>query len=227
MNQGLVSVIIAIKNGERYLAAAIDSVIAQTYKCYEIIVIDGNSTDNTEKIAKSYKQVRYVSQPSQGIANAYNLGIDLAQGEFISFISHDDLWTPDKLTIQVNYLLDRPEIQYTIARVKFFLEEGFSIPPGFRPELLIGDRIAYIMETLVVRKTIFAQIGMLNPELSVAEDVDWFARASDRQVLHMAIQKVLLYKRVHDSNLSLTSSINNQNLLSILRQSIKRKRNLI
>lgn len=227
MNQGLVTVIIAIKNGERYLAAAINSVIAQTYKRYEIIVIDGNSTDNTEKIAKSYKQICYICQTSQDIANAYNLGIDAAQGEFIAFISHDDLWTPAKLNIQVNYLLAHPEIQYTVARVKFLLEEEYFIPPGFRPELLIGGRIGYIMETLVARKSLFNKIGRLNPELTVAEDVDWFARASDHQILHTAIQQVLLYKRVHDTNLSLTSSINNQNLLSILRRSIERKRNLI
>ncbi|HBB32700.1 MAG TPA: hypothetical protein DDZ80_09135 [Cyanobacteria bacterium UBA8803] len=224
MNEPLVSIIIVVKNGERYLARAIDSILNQTYKHYEIIVVDGQSTDNTEKIAKSYPQVRYLCQKSQGIANAYNMGIDASIGEFIAFLSHDDTWTPNKLSAQVNYLIDNPHIQYTVAKVKFILEEGHSIQPGFRPELLEGEHIGSIMETLVVRKSLFDLIGKLNPEFSVAEDVDWFARAKDNHIPMAIIPEVLLHKRVHDTNLSLTSSVNNQNLLKILRSSIKRKR---
>lgn len=221
----MVSVIIVVKNGERYLARAIESVLDQTYNHYEIIVVDGQSSDNTEKIAKSFPQVRYIYQSSKGIANAYNMGIDAAKGEFIAFLSHDDTWTSNKLSTQVNYLIEHPDIQYAVAKVKFILEEGHSIPPGFRPELLKGEHVGQIMETLVARKTLFDAIGKLNPEFSVAEDVDWFARAKDDCVPMVVIPEVLLYKHVHDTNLSLTSSVNNQNLLKILRSSIKRKRN--
>lgn len=227
MNTPLVSVIIAVKNGEPRLAEAIESVLAQTYEPYEIIVVDGQSTDNTGKIARAYKQVRYVCQTGQGIADAYNVGIDAAQGEFVAFLSHDDLWTPNKLSVQVDYLLLHPEIQYTIARVKFFLEQGHLIPPGFRPELFEGDHVAHIMETLVVRKSLFDSLGKFNPDFTVAEDVDWFARANDRNVPMAIIPKVLLHKRIHDTNLSLNSLVNNHNLLKLLRKSIGRKRNQI
>ncbi|MCL1467395.1 glycosyltransferase [Argonema galeatum] len=224
-NSPLVSVIIAVKNGERYLARAIESVLAQTYENYEIIVVDGQSIDNTEKIAKSFQQVRYVRQTGEGIADAYNQGIDASRGEFIAFLSHDDTWTTNKLSSQVNYLIQHPEIQYTVAKVKFFLEEGHSIPPGFRPELLSGDSVGCIMETLVVRKPLFAAIGKLNPEFIVAEDVDWFCRAKDNNVTMAVMPEVLLHKHIHNTNLSLNSSVNNQNLLKIMRQSIERKRN--
>jgi glycosyltransferase involved in cell wall biosynthesis len=227
MNSHLVSIIIVVRNGDRYLGNAIESVLAQSYRDYEIIVVDGNSTDNTEKIAKSYDRVRLIRQTGEGIADAYNLGIDLSEGEFIAFLSHDDLWTQDKLTLQINYLLEHSEVQYIVGRVKFFLEEGHAIPPGFREELLTGDRVAYIMETLVARKSLFDKIGKLNPNFTVAEDVDWFARANDLKVPKAAIDRVLLHKRVHNTNLSLTSSVNNQNLLKLLKQSIERKRNLI
>jgi glycosyltransferase involved in cell wall biosynthesis len=224
MNHPLVSAIIVVKNGERYLARAIESILAQTYNPYEIIIVDGGSTDKTEQIAKSFPTVRYLQQTSRGIANAYNQGIEAAQGEFIAFLSHDDTWTQHKLRTQVNYLVEHPEIQYSVAKVKFFLEEGHSIPPGFRPELLEGEHMGYIMETLVARKTLFEVIGQLNERFSVAEDVDWFARAKDNKIPVAAIPEVLLHKRVHDTNLSLTSSVNNQNLLKILRTSIERKR---
>lgn len=224
-NSPLVSVIIVVKNGERYLTRAIESVLAQTYENYEIIVVDGQSIDNTSKIAKSYPKVRYLLQTDKGIANAYNIGIDAAKGELIAFLSHDDTWTPNKLITQVNYLIEHPDIQYTVAKVKFILEKGHSIPPGFRPELLSGDSVGCIMETLVVRKTLFAAIGKLNPEFMVAEDVDWFSRAKDNNVAMAVMPEVLLHKHIHNTNLSLNSTVNNQNLLKILRQSIERKRN--
>jgi glycosyltransferase involved in cell wall biosynthesis len=219
----LVSVIIAVKNGEKYLETAIESVWNQTYKNYEIIIIDGHSTDNTSKIAQSYPQIRYFLQNSKGIAQAYNQGIDESKGELIAFLSCDDMWTPEKLQTQVEYMINHPEIEYTVAKVKFFLEEGHSPPSGFRTELLEGDYIGKIMETLVVRKNLFEQIGKLNPEFTVAEDVDWFARCNDAKIAMAVIPQVLLQKRVHDTNLSLNDKQNTQNLLKILRNSIKRK----
>ncbi|MEM1167879.1 MAG: glycosyltransferase [Cyanobacteria bacterium P01_H01_bin.35] len=220
----LVSVIIVVKNGERYLQNAIDSILNQTYSNYEIIVIDGSSTDNTPKIAQSYPQIRYFVQDSKGIANAYNQGIELGKGELIAFLSHDDTWTSDKLETQVIYMSEHPEIGYTVAKVNFFLEPGHSPPSGFRTELLEGEHIGKIMETLVVRKTLFEKIGKLNPEFAVAEDVDWFARANDAQIPMAVMPKVLLNKRVHDTNLSLNSQQNTQNLLKLIRNSIQRKR---
>ena len=224
MDNPLVSVIMAVKNGERFLASAINSVIEQDYQPFEIIVVDGKSVDNTAKIAKSFEAIHYIYQVNQGIANAYNIGIDAARGEFIAFLSHDDLWTPDKLSTQMDHMLNHPEIEYTVARVKFFLEPGCSIPPGFRKELLENDHVGRIMETLVARRALFEVIGKFDPSLTISEDTDWFARANDDNVPMAVISKVLLLKRVHDVNLSLTTPAGHRYLLKALRKSIARKR---
>ena len=223
-NKPLVSVIIAVKNGERFLASAIDSVLAQEYRPFDIIIVDGQSVDRTAMIAKSFEQVRYIYQVNQGIGDAYNVGIEASRGELVTFLSHDDSWTPNKLSVQVNYMINHPAIQYTIAKVKHFLEPAFAIPPGFRKELLENDRAGYIMETLVARKSLFDVIGKFDPHLTTAEDVDWFARAKDHNVPMAIIPTVLLLKRVHDTNISLGPE-NNQNLLKALKQSIARQRN--
>ncbi|MCU0517011.1 MAG: glycosyltransferase [Oscillatoria sp. Prado101] len=83
MEKPLVSVIIAVKNGERFLAEAIESVLSQTYEPYEIIAVDGQSTDSTEKVAKSYKQVRYIRQTGQGVADVpyYQLNLRTDMGK--------------------------------------------------------------------------------------------------------------------------------------------------
>jgi glycosyltransferase involved in cell wall biosynthesis len=224
MTRPLVSVVIAVKDGERFLASAISSVLEQDYQPFEIIVIDGQSVDNTAPIAKSFEEVRYICQVNQGIADAYNVGVEAARGEFIAFLSHDDLWTPDKLDVQVNYMLNRPGIQYTVARVKFFLEPGCSIPPGFRRELLEGDHVGRIMETLVARRPLFDAIGKFDPQLTISEDADWFARASDHKVPTAVIPQVLLWKRVHDTNASLDVDLGHRDLLKALRRSVTRKR---
>jgi glycosyltransferase involved in cell wall biosynthesis len=225
MNASLVSVIIVVKNGERYLAEAIESVLVQTYEPFEIIVVDGQSTDNTEKITKSYKQVRYIRQTGQGIADAYNVGIDTAKGKLIAFISHDDLWASNKLSVQVNYLVSHPEIQYTVTKFKYFLEQGGYTPPGFKKELLGKEHVGRIMETLVTRKSLFDLIGKLNTDFTIANDVDWFTRAKDKNIPMATIPEVLLYKRIHNTNLSSNAQVNNQELLGILKQSISRRRN--
>ena len=90
MEHPLVTVVLAVRNGERYLASAIQSVLAQDYRPIELVVVDGQSSDATAAIAQSFVQVHYVRQMTQGISNAYNLGIEVASGDLIAFISHDE-----------------------------------------------------------------------------------------------------------------------------------------
>ena len=226
-NRPLVSVIIPVKNGERFLASAINSVIAQEYKHYEMLVVDGKSTDNTKKIAQSFQKVRYLLQMDEGFGNALNAGIDIAQGELIAFISSDDLWAPNKLSLQVDNFMQHQEIQYTITRVKYFLEEGYEIPPGFRKELLVGDYAGYMPETLVVRKSLFDQIGKFNTDLKISADVEWFARAKDQNIPMTIIPEILVYKRVHNANSTLDASkarVLKHELLKSLKYSIDRQK---
>lgn len=223
MGRSLVSVILIVRNGERYLAAAIDSVINSDYRPLEIIVVDGKSTDRTAEIAKSFEPVRYFYQVNQGSADAFNVGIEAAKGEFIAFISHDDLWTPNKLSIQVKHLISHPEIQYTIANFRYFLEPGCPVPHGFKKELFDNDHVGRILETLVARKSLFDSIGTFNTGFAVAADVDWFARAKDQNIAMALLPEVLLYKRVHDTNASSNAQANNRELLKILQQSISRQ----
>ena len=224
MNKPLVSVVIVVKDGERFLGAALDSVFGQAYQPYEVIVVDGQSNDRTADIAKAYTSIRYILQVNRGISDAYNVGIDAAQGEFVAFLSHDDLWTPDKLSSQIGFMLNNPDLQYTVTRFNYFLEAGCAIPPGFREELLEGDHIGQLMETLVARKSVFDTVGKFDTELDIGEDADWYARANDYAISMAVIPKVLLHKRVHQANTSLNAPENNRNLLKILRHSIHRKR---
>ena len=101
----LVSIIIPVFNGEKYINQAIDSAINQTYKNIEIIVVNDGSTDNTEEIVKSYgDKVRYFYKENGGVSSALNLGIKESKGEYISWLSHDDLYKPNKIERQIKEL---------------------------------------------------------------------------------------------------------------------------
>ena len=107
MTTPAVSVILPVFNGENYLRFAIESVLQQTLRNFELIVVDDGSTDSTATILKDYAEhVRYVRQENTGAAGAVNHGLRLARGRYISWLSHDDIFLPEKLEKQV-LLLDR------------------------------------------------------------------------------------------------------------------------
>ena len=224
MTAPLVSVVMIVRNGERFLGSAIESVRAQDYRPLEIIVVDGQSTDATPAIAVSFPDVRLIAQTGRGVADAYNVGIAAARGELVAFLSHDDLWTPDKVSAQVEYLRAHPDIQYCVGRVKFFLEAGCSPPPGFKRDLLVGDHVGFIMETLMARRSVFRALGGFDPTLSVANDTDWFARAKDAGVLMAVIPKLLVLKRLHGTNLTGNTVVLREEVLEIVTHSLKRQR---
>jgi glycosyltransferase involved in cell wall biosynthesis len=226
MSAPLVSVVMIVRNGERFFRQAIESVLAQDYCEYEIIVVDGQSTDSTADIAHAYPQIRYVLQENTGVANAYNMGIAEARGELIAFLSHDDLWTPNKLSVQIGYMLEHPEIQYTITHGRFFLEPGYRFPSNLRPMILERDLPLRIMETLVARKEVFAQVGLFDPQVSPMDDTDWYMRAHDLGVPMAVLEQTLLHKRLHDTNTSVNAPENRQNMFALLQRSAARKRAL-
>jgi glycosyltransferase involved in cell wall biosynthesis len=220
----LVSVIIPVYNGEKYLGATIESVIQQTYQSLEILVIDDGSTDNSAAIARSYPKVNYIYQNNQGVAVARNTGIANSQGEFIAFIDQDDLWTSNKLAVQIDYLLKHPSLAYTITKMRTFLEPNIDKPAWLKAEFLNSDISAYIVGSLVARRFVFNQIGDFNPIYKFGNDSDWFFRAIDGGFPVVVIPEMLLYKRIHDANESHKIQAMTDDMLKLVRASIQRKR---
>lgn len=220
----LVSVIVAVKNGAAFLAAALRSIFQQNYSPLDVLVVDGQSTDDTAHIANSFDKVRYIWQENQGIANARNTGLQAAHGNLIAFLDHDDLWMPDKLSLQVAYLESHPDILYTFTQVQFFLEQGHPLRPGFKAESFQAGQVGCVTSTLLARRAVFERVGEFNPALAIGGDVDWFARARDADIPMHVLSKVLVLKRIHADNLSANVKTNKIELLKVIRQSVQRKR---
>ena len=116
VNEKLVSVILPVYNGERYLGEAIESILTQDYRPIEVIVVNDGSTDNTETIAKQYdNDIIYVLQENSGPAAARNKGLRMASGGIIGFLDYDDLWSDNKLSLQLARLADDPSVEIVVG----------------------------------------------------------------------------------------------------------------
>jgi glycosyltransferase involved in cell wall biosynthesis len=207
------------------LAQAIESVCAQEYSCEELIIVDAGSTDNTREVVTVYPKVRFFVREGMGLAEARNFGASQARGELIAFIDSDDIWLPNKLRLQVDYLRTHPEVQFVIGKFKYFLEPGCAVPPNFKKNLLEGSYVGYLPEILLVRKSFFEATSGFDAKYKIGNDTDWFVRAKDMYTPMGIIPEVLLHKRVHNSNTSVENvKFNNHEILMIFRESVKRQK---
>lgn len=225
--QPQVSVIIAVKNSARFLVECLNSVAAQTFTSYEIIVVDGHSVDATESIARSYDKVRFIQQTGTGFADAWNCGMRVALGEYFAFIDSDDRWVPDKLQAQINMLESDRHLDAVIGKVLFFVEPGDTPPSTFSARVLGRDHVGQMPGTLLARRALFERIGDWGEGWTVANDLDWFLKAKDSSIAVGVVDALVLHKRVHNRNFSYSSAEDkgyHTEILRLLHDSIVRKR---
>lgn len=211
MNYPKVSVIIPVYNGERYIAQAIESALAQTYRNFEIVVVNDGSTDNSyEKIKPYLPSIKYIFQQNQGVAAARNTAIKNSSGEFIAFLDQDDLWLPEKLELQVDYLLGNPDVGLVHSNMSYINEEGKPIEPHFGrwqtdvsgwcfKDLFIDNRIAIL--TALLRRECLDQLGLFNEKYASVDDYDLMLRISRKYPIGHIDRELALY-RIHGKNTS-------------------------
>jgi glycosyltransferase involved in cell wall biosynthesis len=210
----LVSVVIPVFNGERFLREAVRSVLDQQYAPLEIIIVDDGSTDGTATVARSLPAtVRYLHQPNQGPAAARNRGIEHAQGGLIAFADADDLWPPAKLEFQLPYLISDPAVDIVMGRVQLLSETG-----------LTESAFSVNLGCAVIRKSVFDRVGLFDETMRYSEDVDWFMRARESGAAIMTIDAVTLFYRQHEQNMTRGKSTSELNVLKALKRSLDRRR---
>lgn len=225
MSSADVSVVMALRNGARFVAEALDSVLAQRPAVLEVVVVDGGSDDGSPAIAASYPGVRVIGQRGSGFQGAWNEGIEAAHGDLIAIIDSDDLWLEGKLAAQLAALDGPPRRDWCFTHGSFFLEPGHEVPAGFRPELIDSERPLQVPSAMLVRRSVFERLGGYRDDLEMTADVEWHARVQRALGPPAMVPRALVRKRVHDANLSLTRARRlNTELVALLRQNIHARR---
>lgn len=225
---GTVSVIIPAYNAERYLAEAIQSVLAQDSFALQLIVVDDGSTDGTAKIAQSFgARVQTICQPNGGVAAALNHGLADAQGEWLAFCAADDLWTPGRLEKQMSAFAATPAPDLILGHVRQFFSPELSqevtrryyCPPEPQPGLLLA--------AMLLKRATFDRVGSFNTAYTIGEFIDWFARAQELGLRPVVLPDVVLWRRLHADNLSTRAADHRADFARILKAAMDRRRKIV
>lgn len=220
----LVSVILAVHNGEDFLADALASVASQDYHPLDVIVVDDGSMDTSALIARESGLGRVVSISPMGVSHARNHGLLMAIGDLVTFIDHDDVWLPTKTSTQVGHLLAHPETGCVLGRQEIFCEPGFSPPHWMTRDKVYGDLDGIPLVSGMFRTAALHAIGGYDPSYSIAEDRDLFVRLREVGCRIDVLDEVVLRRRFHATNRSHQSHRNGHALLRSLKAKADRER---
>jgi glycosyltransferase involved in cell wall biosynthesis len=218
-----VSVIIPVYNHDRFIGAALTSVLAQTYPPFEIIVVDDGSTDASAVVARSFPGVEVQSQTNAGPSAARNTGIGLARGELLAFLDSDDLWVEHKLAVQVDYLRAHPDVPYVLSQMQNFVDPNCTPPAWCTPEYL-AHRQSILGSSLLARRQMFELLGGFDPNIRVYEDLEWLARSKQAGIPPVALPEVLTRRRIHGANISGDPATHHQIWLQLCQHVLRRAR---
>jgi glycosyltransferase involved in cell wall biosynthesis len=223
----LISCIIPVFNGERYLREAIESIFNQTYRPLEVIVADDGSTDRTPNIVGSYReQIVSLRQANAGPAAARNLGVSAARGEFVAFLDADDLWHPEKLARQMARFAARPELALCLTHIQnFWTPELREKVPWFADHPLAKPFPGYTAPAVLVRRTLFNTSDWFNTNLHHGDVKDWFLRVAEQGAVMEVLPDILVYRRLHETNMSHGKDVvNREEHLQLVKASLDRRR---
>jgi len=203
-----VSVVIPVYNGERFIAAAINSVLTQTCGAADVsqvIVVDNNSTDGTLALLRDLIATRYgdcvlaISEPRPNAANARNAGARLATGEWLAFLDADDLWLPEKLERQMEAVRQHPEASLFFTLGKEFHSSDLDAEARAKAPCRPQPYPMLTPSSLLLEREIFRRVGDL-PSVPGGEFIAWYGWARELGFKDFTVPEVLVRRRIHATN---------------------------
>lgn len=222
----MISTIIPVFNGERYVGEAISSILSQDYRPLEVIVVDDGSTDGTAEVVNRFGAgVRYYYQNNSGTAVSRNRGTAYARGPFYAFLDADDLWPPDKLTVQMAAFEADPALEAVFGLVRQFYTPDLARSVRKRVRCLSGTVPGYCAPAMLIKREAFHRVGPFSEKWRVGQFEDWYSRAMDKGLRFQLVLHVVLKRRIHDANMGITHRDCRTDYCRLLKAALDRRRN--
>ncbi len=225
MAEPTVTAAIPVRDGEAYLAEAIESVLVQSRPCEQLIVVDNGSTDSSAQIARGYgERVELAHEPRLGIGSARNAALRAARGDCIAFLDADDLWEPSKIALQLAALAADPSLQLVFGHVRQFLSPDLAaeraaalrVPDTAQPGLYIGAMLA--------RREAIEVIGPWPEDAKVSDGLGFLLRARELGLREAMLPETVTLRRVHGANHSIQHRGERAEFAHMLKRSLDRRR---
>jgi glycosyltransferase involved in cell wall biosynthesis len=222
----LVSVVIPAYNARPYIAATIESVLAQSFQSFEVVVVDDGSTDGTGAVVREYRHpaVSVLCQANAGTAAARNRALSVARGKFIALLDSDDLWERDYLQTMVQVLEQHPDVSIAFCDSLLFGETKFAgrtyqelYPPN--PPITfarVAGLVSHVCLDAVLRREVFDRIGGFDEQLRAVEDFDLWLRALHAGCRLEPVPRVLVRYRRHAASVSASGTTMYSSALQVL-----------
>src|SRR3712207_4505051 len=227
LDAALVSVVIPCYNQAHFLNEAIESVLAQSYPNFEIVVVDDGSTDDTSKVAARYPSVRCLRQTNRGLSGARNSGLAASEGEYVVFLDADDRLLPEALEAGVGCLKASPECAFASGRYRFIAEDGSFLREP-RERLVEKDSYVALLQrnyigpppVVVYRRDVLASVGGFDDSADASADSDMYLRIAARFPICSHEGVVAEYRR-HGTNMSSNHAVMLSTSMAVLRKQRK------
>lgn len=224
LNKPLVSVIIPTYNRDWIVREAIESVLAQNFSDYELIIVDDGSDDRTPDILAAYKkQIRVLRQPNRGVSAARNHGIAEAAGRLIAFLDSDDLWLPGKLSTQVKFFEKNSDAMISQTQ-EIWIRNGRRVNPKKRHHKFSGmifeRSLALCLvspSAVMIQRSLFDTVGVFDEALPACEDYDLWLRISCRYPVYLIDTELIIKRGGHDDQLSRAPGLDKYRIQSLLK----------
>jgi glycosyltransferase involved in cell wall biosynthesis len=216
-------VLTAARDGADYIGEAIGSVLAQGVPVEYIIVDDGSRDGTAEAVRPFIGKVRYLRQAPAGAGAALNNGLSRSRAEFVAFIDADDIWAPNKLSLQMAALDAEPELDMVFGHYVEFASGEALAQPG-RWAVRGEPQPGHSSGGVLMRRAALNRVGPFDERLALGCFVDLFARARDAGLLERTTADVVYRRRVHGKNSTIVQAAHRGDYLAIARAAIARKR---
>ena len=221
-NRPLISVVIPTYNRGWIIAEAIESVLAQDFKNFQLIVVDDGSTDNTREIIRFYERdIILISQDRQGVSAARNSGIAAAAGRFIAFLDSDDIWQPEKLSVQVEFFNNHPEA-FICQTEEIWIKNGLRINPKKRHKkpsgMIFEPSLSLCLvspSAVMMRQSLFEIVGLFDERLPACEDYDLWLRVGCRHPVFLIDTPLVVKRGGHADQLSAEPGLDKYRIQSL------------